>query len=130
MDIRRMIQTIRYQLDTYPMVGISPRSGSQENGMSTNTRLSSVYGLDLAVLRRENIRLGRVCALGELDVALSLVKAGYQTVCLNSFAYRTSTRASQEREQSRAIRQLQRLHPGLVTVRENGPRVAWDRAAQ
>lgn len=98
-----------------------------------NTRILRVLAYDRSKLMREHIAFGRMQVMEDFDVALRLLRAGYQNVVRNMYAHNQggsgsaggcSTYRTME-VQAQAARQLASLHPTFVKIVEKTTKAAW-----
>lgn len=151
-DVDNMLKAASAALDKYVHIGIATREGANRNvaPIIENVRLLRALGYRADVLREHKVRFDRIPVMEDFDVALQLLRLGYPSACVNTWAqdqpgsnteggcslYRTSA------VQAQGAEGLKALHPDFVTVVEKPPlksggwdglprkdvRIAWKKA--
>jgi hypothetical protein len=135
-EVGKMIVEMEGLTMLYPMVGLSARQGNnhmEEPYLRTASRVHNHYALDLAVLRRENIRFDTMQLMEDFYVNLRLLFAGYETAkvvdrCWNQSESNASGGCSSYRNaemQEQASKFLAKQFPSVVTVVEKKTKGGW-----
>lgn len=151
-SVERMLDKVEELTKRYAHGGITTREGANRDTSHIiyNTRNLRALFYDPKVLRKHNIRFDRVPVMEDFDVALQLLRHGYESAKLNTWAQdqpgsNTEGGCSTYRTlalQAKAAHKLADLHYGFVTVVEKEPlksggwngqprtdvRVAWKKA--
>lgn len=122
-------------LESVPHVGIAAREGANRDTSETrmNTRIMRVLGYDRSVLQKESITFGRMAVMEDFDVALRLLRLGYDNVVLNEWA---NNQAGSGKEggcshfrtpelHAASASKLAAFHPGFVKVVKKTTKGAW-----
>lgn len=131
-EVESMFNAIEAMLTEFPLVGVASREGANRNTdpMLYNTRILRLLAYNSGVLAKVGAKFNRLPVMEDFDVALQLLRAGYENVVLNQWAQNQegsdlnggcSTYRTTE-VQAQAARGLAELHPGLVRVVE---KPAW-----
>lgn len=136
-ELRKGFARMREYLKVHDVAhaGFACREGANRctEDLMWNTRILRVLAYDRAKLNKEHITFGRMRVMEDFDVALRLLRAGYQNVILNNYAHNQrgsgaaggcSTYRTME-VQAQAAHQLARLHPGFVRTVEKTTKGAW-----
>jgi hypothetical protein len=133
-EIIAMFNEIATQLLDYALVSVMTREGgNRATENSINTRCLRVLAYDGSILIKEKIKFDRLPVMEDFDVALQLLRKGYQNI--NLFAWvqdqggsntegGCSTYRSME-VQAEGANGLKALHPKFVTAKEKETKVAW-----
>lgn len=135
-DIEHMFYELRNFLISFPLVGIGAREGGNvvTDEYVYNTRILRVLGYNAPVLKSRGIRFDRVPVMEDFDVALQLLRSGYDIAMLNwivsnqkssNAAGGCSTYRTLELQREAALK-LAELHPEFVTVVEKQTKKAWN----
>lgn len=129
-----MFNTIATQLLDYALVSVMTREGgNRAEKDAVNTRCLRVLAYDGSILQREGIKFDRLPVMEDFDVALQLLRKGYQNINLFTWVQDQggsnteggcSTYRSME-VQAEGANGLKALHPKFVTVKEKETKVAW-----
>jgi hypothetical protein len=126
-DVTLMLKAMESILKTYAHASIAVREGANRNPddyFIRNTRCLRALGYNADILKREGVRFDRLPVMEDFDVALQLLRLGYESVTLNRWCQDQgrsnapggcSTYRSME-VQSKGARGLAKLHPKFVTV--------------
>lgn len=134
-ELEECFDCIEAYLEEFPLVGIASREGANRNvdDFMYNTRILRLLAYRADILRERSIRFDRVPVMEDFDVALQLLKAGYQNLVLNSWAHNQegsglkggcSTYRTMEL-QAQAANKLAELHPGVVRTTQKSTKTAW-----
>lgn len=124
-DVAELMET-EFEADAYAHVAIAVREGANRNTdpILYNTRCLRALGYRADILRREKIRFDRLPVMEDFDVALQLLRKGYDSATLNTYAQDQgqsnaaggcSTYRSME-VQAQGAQGLAKLHPDFVRV--------------
>ena len=150
-DIKAGLKRMEKALKTHAHAAFAVREGANRctDELIYNVRCLRALGYDADVLKREKVRFDRLPVMEDFDVALQLLRKGYNSVTINTFLQDQgasnapggcSTYRSME-VQAQGAEGLASLHPEFVTVvdkdaKGEGPwakrkdvRVQWKRAA-
>lgn len=127
-DTIKMLSHLDKMAKLYAHGGIAVREGANRNtdAIVDNTRNLRALFYDVAIMRTLGVKFDRLPVMEDFDVALQLLRAGYPSGQLNSWAqdqpgsntmggcstYRTAA------VQAQGARGLAALHPGFVKVVE------------
>jgi hypothetical protein len=149
-ETRQAVKLMEKTLGTYAHAAFAVREGANRctDKVIFNVRCLRALGYNADVLKREAVRFDRLPVMEDFDVALQLLRKGYESVTINTFlqdqsasnaAGGCSTYRSME-VQAQGAEGLARLHPEFVTVVEKAAkgggawatrkdvRVAWKKA--
>lgn len=129
-----MFNEIATQLLDFALVSVMTREGgNRTTENSINTRCLRVLAYDGSILKHENIKFDRLPVMEDFDVALQLLRKGYQNINLAAWVQDQggsnteggcSTYRSME-VQAEGANGLKALHPKFVVVKEKETKVAW-----
>jgi hypothetical protein len=126
-DVTQMLRAMETTLKKCVHASIAVREGANRNPddeVIYNIRCLRALGYDASVLKSEGIRFDRLPVMEDFDVALQLLRRGYESHTLNRWCQDQgrsnapggcSTYRSLE-VQAQGAEGLARLHPGVVTV--------------
>jgi hypothetical protein len=130
-SVARMLSRLDGLAEKYAHGGISTREGANRDTSHVieNTRCLRALFYDPHVMKKHNVRFDRVPVMEDFDVALQLLRLGYPSGKLNTWAQdqpgsNTEGGCSTYRTlaiQAKAAHTLARLHPDFVTVVEKPP---------
>lgn len=134
-DVRLMVRRMESVLKQNAHAAVASREGANRNtdDYLYNVRCLRALGYNATVLKREGVRFDRLPVMEDFDVALQLLRRGYRSVTLNTWAQDQgtsnapggcSTYRSME-VQAKGARGLHRLHPDFVTVVTKETKGAW-----
>lgn len=134
-EVVGLFDEIEDSLREYAHVGVSGREGANYDTSRSRqaTRMMRVLGYNVPVLRKLNIRFDRMQVMEDMDVTLSLLRAGYANLVLNHMVQNQNGSnaeggCSQWRTpdiQKKAAYRLAELHPSFVKVVQKQTKTAW-----
>lgn len=134
-ELHEMFQLMEDMLDQYAHAGVAAREGANRNVVRfvQNTRIMRVLGYRFDVLRREGIRFDRLSFMEDFDVALQLLRKGYDNCLINWYAQnQRSSNAPGGCSTYRTIEAhnyaaegLAALHPEFVKAVKKQTKTAW-----
>jgi hypothetical protein len=135
-EVGDMIEEMESLTSFYPMVGLSARQGNnyhKEDYLAEASRVHNHYALDVALLRKLDIRFDRTKLMEDFYVNLSLLMAGYTTVkvvdrCWQQTESHSAGGCSTYRDaemQKEASLFLENQFPSVVTAVQKSSKTGW-----
>lgn len=134
-DVSSMLRKMEQILRSNAHAAIAVREGANRNTdpYLFNTRCLRALGYDASVLKAEGVSFDRLPVMEDFDVALQLLRKGYQSVTLNEWCQDQGTSnapggCSTYRTmdvQAQGAEGLAALHPGFVKVVTKTTKTAW-----
>jgi hypothetical protein len=139
-ELFEAFRMLKLVLEKYAHAGFACREGANRNTdhYITNTRILRVLGYNRNVLEKEKIAFGRMRVMEDFDVALRLLRAGYENTIMNWVAHNQKGSGSvggcssyrTMEVQAAAAYKLKELHPGFVRITEKTTKTAWGGATR